>query len=363
MIRLVCNCGRRLRARDEAALRNAVCPSCGCPVGLSSTLNSSATPRPKPLTLSERELPGKGFAVVPLWKEGLASAKVLPRYQVVTDDDANDEGNAATRGPEQAAAERDRVQRRRRGGPLQIDWNKSLLFPFRCWQSITALTLLLGAAVGAGLLIVVNSRLEPVPLKVALSLAPPFAGLVMSISFWMLVFTSTARGADSFAFWHSSIVREFFIHFLRCLASFCTGPLWILALAGYFWFYSGDLKLVDKVILAELVLAAFLHWWLMLLAVTVEDSLRSITPNGISAALRRLGIKTALIATGVVVLAILLIGSSAGRTIISGPHDGRMLILIAICSVALQVFLALLARRLGIAYFLAASRRSVEAGA
>ena len=361
MIRLVCNCGRRLRARDEAALRHAVCPSCGCPVGLART--TGAAPRPKPLTLDDQPLPGSGFAVVPLWNEGLAGSKVLPRYQVVTSEDAKalpesgaGESKNTASSTQQAGAER--RKRRRRGGPLQTDLKDTLLFPFRCWKSIPVLTLLLAASLGVGLMILVRSSLEPVSYRLLLALGPTFAALIGSCAFWLVVFASSVRGEDSIVVWHASTVREFFIHLLRCLACFCAGPLWILALAGVYWFHAGDLAIVDVVLLAGLLLAAALHWWLTLLAVSLDDSLRSITPNGIAAALRRLGVRTSLIATAAVTLALFLIGVPAGRAIVSVPHNAVSVGLLLICCVALQLFLAYLARSLGVAGFLAKRRHA-----
>lgn len=358
MIRFVCNCGRRLRARDEAALRRAICPSCGCPVGRSSTLDAAM--RPKPLNPSERELPSS-FAVVPLWNEGVAGAKTLPRYQVVSNEDtktppetnAGGDDTAAARNPGQAAARSERRRTRRRTGPLKADRKETLLFPFRCWRSIILLALLLAGSLGGGVIILVNVHLEPAPLTVILALAPAFVALVTCCAFWLVAFSATSRGEDSVIIGHSSFLRLFLVHVLRCLACFCALPVWILALAGYFWINAGEMASVDVLIVAELVLAAFLYWWLTLFAVTVDNSLRSMTPMGIVAAVRRLGIRPTLLATAAVVLALLFIGVPAALAFGSVPHNGWSLAPIGICCIALQIFLALLARSLGVACFLA----------
>lgn len=191
-----------------------------------------------------------------------------------------------------------------------------------------------------------------------LALGPPFAAVIGSCAFWLTVLAASIRGEDSIVIGHASTVREFFIHLRRCLACFCAGPLWILALAAVYWFYGGDLAVVDVVILAGLLLAAALHWWLMLLAVSLDDSLRSLTPNGIAAALRRLGVRTSLIAAADVVLALLAIGVPAARALVSVPPNGVSVGVLLICCVALQIFLAYLARSLGVAGFLAKRRHA-----
>lgn len=358
MIRLTCNCGRRLRARDEAALRRAVCPSCGCPVGRSSTLEAGTSLRPKPLTLNETEAPGNGFSVVPLWKEGLASAETLPRYQLVTSEDATALVGSSTDGSDgigsvSAATGRLRRKTRRYAGPLRTDRKETLLFGFRCWRSIILLSLFLGAALGAGLLILDKVHLEPAPLTLLLALVPPIAALIGCSGFWLVAFTATARGEDSIVVRHSSFVRELLLHVMRSLVCFGTVPVWILALAGYFWLHAGELAVVDIVILAELVLVAFLYWWLTLLAVSMDGSLGSMTPNGIFAALRRLGTKTSLVAAAAVVLALVLIGVPAGYAFVSVPQNGGHLVTLLPCCVAAQVFLAYLARGLGVSCYLA----------
>lgn len=371
MIRLVCICGKHLRARDEASLRRAVCPSCGCPVGKSRIHDDAATGESKPLTMKDGPLGGVGYVVVPLWEEGQSSRREVPRYKVVTVEESTvppafpnlHEDVSAAPDVQLCARDKNRKRTRRRSKELNTSLEETLLFPLLCWRSVLFLALVLGFVVFCARAILANSNPDLLWVKLIAAFSVALFGVAYCGGYWMVVFRTTMRGEDSVVLWHGWASRDVFIHMLRCLVCFFAGPAWLLAIAGYYWFNGGDLALLDKLILAELTVAALMYWLFSLTAVTADNSIRSILPTGVVGLLQRLGWRASLLASMAVILATLLLAGACLYSLTTLSENGWSWLLLVTCCAGSQVFLALFSRWLGVQCFLAeraARRREKE---
>jgi hypothetical protein len=74
----------------------------------------------------------------------------------------------------------------------------------------------------------------------------------------------------------------------RCLVCFLAGPVVLVALAGYYWLYGGDLKALDGVILAELAIFSVAYWFLAIVSVNEGGSLRDANPIRVAQLVHRL---------------------------------------------------------------------------
>src|SRR5207249_3328289 len=80
-----------------------------------------------------------------------------------------------------------------------------------------------------------------------------------------------------------------FLNGARWLICFLAGPV-VPAGAGYvYWFYGGELALVDWFIVAELSVAAMSYWLLLLLAINQSGQLGAARPRCVIALVERLG--------------------------------------------------------------------------
>jgi hypothetical protein len=365
MIRLVCICGKHLRARDEASLRNAVCPSCGCPVSKAATRNSDdPTLAQRPLTMKDGPFDGMGYVLVPLWEEGKPLSREVPRYKVVLVEESEFPAAIPYRAEDTAPVpvmplHRDRKRRkRRRSRELDTRLEETLLFPFYCRQSVVALALLLAFFVIVGRAVLASP--EVLLAKVILALVPLLLSACYCCAFWMVAFATTLRGEDSVVAHDGMTSVAVMAALLRCLLCFFAGPVWLLAIAFYYWLHCGNLTPVDYVILAELALAALLYWIFANLAVTADNSLRGLLPTGIAALLRRLGWKRSLRTLAALVLAILLNGGLGIYAVATMSESGWSWFLLFASCLGTQFSLALLARWLGVAMFLSARARQPQ---
>ena len=371
MIRVVCICGKTMRARDEASLRNAVCPSCGCPVNKASNSKTGQ----KPLTMKDGPLGSINYALVPLWEEGKASSKEVPRYKVVV----VDESSGPTTYPLQPDAEPNipvvnpltlpaRKRRKPRREKLELDTSNEVtfLFPLQCIFSITGLTFLLWIAFLTGQVMPFLTQSESILINGLTISLPILFSVCFTGGFWLTVFSATLRGEEtvnayqSFGICHTRglISKETMVGMLRCLVCFFAGPVWILGIAAYYWFYFGEMEFVDNCILLELVLVALSYWIFISVAVETEGTFRCATPTGIVNLFRRLGRKTTFIfVLGTFGYWSLIIG--IGMWFSSGETEfGIWLPLLISCFLG-QVGLSLMSRWLGVCCFLSETKQSL----
>jgi hypothetical protein len=317
--------------------------------------------------MKDGALHGVGYAVVPLWEEGQAGARVVPRYKVVTLEESfvppappgGNEDAPAVLDPGRLATVRNGHRRRQRSRELQIGLEATLLFPFRCWRSIILLSLLLSVSVGVALTMLAKPEPDSLAMRWALALVQTLLVVGYCCGYWMAAFATTIRGEDFVVVWRGWLTREVLVNMLRCLACFFAGPVWILALAACYWLYSGELTWVDTLILSELIIAALTYWMFALLAVTADNSVRSLTPTGIGGLLRRLGRRVSLLAAGVALIGIVPVCGLSAGALAAFSESGNWL-LVPIISLGSQVFLALFVRWLGVECFLADRVRNVQ---
>jgi hypothetical protein len=75
---------------------------------------------------------------------------------------------------------------------------------------------------------------------------------------------------------------------LRCLVCFLAGPIVLVALAGYYWLYGGDLKALDGVILTELGIFAVAYWFLAIVSANERGALGDASPLRVAQLVHRL---------------------------------------------------------------------------
>jgi hypothetical protein len=80
------------------------------------------------------------------------------------------------------------------------------------------------------------------------------------------------------------------------LATFLAGPALLFGAACFYWLYWGEQLFVDRLILAEMVIAAFSLWLLTLLAVARLENLGALRPSRVAALVSDLGPRAVLLA-------------------------------------------------------------------
>src|SRR5262245_2708252 len=133
-IKFVCTCGKHLRARDEMAMRRAVCPRCGQPVGIPGRDPVQPGSALHPLSPDERRRtrpPARDPAVAPTGAE--VAAEQLLQVLVGGADPA------ALLSREKRAARKTTARARRRQArawQLEQRWDECLVYPCRAYQLV-----------------------------------------------------------------------------------------------------------------------------------------------------------------------------------------------------------------------------------
>jgi hypothetical protein len=81
---------------------------------------------------------------------------------------------------------------------------------------------------------------------------------------------------------------------LRWALSFLAGPLLLVIVAGYYWLYGGDLRVLDWIIVGELCVLAVAYWLLLVVSTNERDSLLAANPVRVSRLIHRLGLRAAV---------------------------------------------------------------------
>jgi hypothetical protein len=183
---------------------------------------------------------------------------------------------------------------------IEVHWYECLVYPFRAWPlvlSFTAVLTLMSA--GAVLLLAVVAQMEETPLWFTLLCAPivliPGAAIGYVCGFLDCVLTSAVAGEAQLIRWPGAQLQLAFKSCGVWLACFLAGPAMPALTAFYLWLYGGDLKVVDWLILAELLCVTFAVWLLNLLAVSQRERIRDLNPAHIANLVTRLGYQSLLI--------------------------------------------------------------------
>lgn len=277
-IKFICSCGKHLRARDEMAARRSRCPRCGAPVGIPSKRPTHAGTFAAPMTPQERlrlsRLAGRS-------NESSTAAAITATLPA-----------AATSGtPTDSPPQRVRSVRLPR--KLEAHWYQCLAYPFLCRRPLLAfagaLTLLCSVTV---LLIPQMPSWSEISwhtlyyispfLLLALLIVPNVCGTVEC------ALSSALAGQGPGLYWTGRHLGTALLSSLRWLFCFFAGPIFLMALAGYFWLYGGDLTAFDYFILAELGVLTVGYWLLAVVAANQGGRLRDANPVRIAQLVDRL---------------------------------------------------------------------------
>jgi len=324
-----CPCGQDLRADEERAGRRTECPACGelVPVPTLAEANQDLGIA----SLPPLELPGRPKTRPAAGAECPALPGSDPPRKRVPSPDLDDEESSiyplVTEPPEASTpewyqAERNEVRRlfaqarrdlsdqrqQSAGWSREKHWFECLLYPLRAWPVLLILSVCWATliAVLRNLLPVDDGGmlLAALPVLVILWLVLPLVLLSYTCNFYRRVLASGTEGEAGRVCWPGTDPLEILRTGAACVVSFLAGPVVPLVVAFFFWLHSGDLELVDRLILLELGLIAAGYWTLALFAVEENDRLRAANPLAVArlaGALSREGwVTVGLIAFGVV---------------------------------------------------------------
>jgi hypothetical protein len=135
------------------------------------------------------------------------------------------------------------------------------------------------------------------------------------------------------------------------LACFLAGPAFLFGLALGYWLYSGDLTMIDWLILAELGFAGVGWWLIAILLVNADGTVRVPTPRQImqtALAMRWKTVELALLATGVFLAHLFAAVYGIGHL-----HDRPLVAFALLCTAATTglYLTAFTFRRLGLTYY------------
>lgn len=296
-ITFVCRCGKRLRAREDMASRRSMCPACGEPVGVPSLQGANADGRAGPM--SPEELSRRRSRVSPDTADtstlGPASVRMRPRdpaRSVGSDWRPLDGMLVAPPGtkPEEMV-KKGRLHRRRRKWALEGAWHHCLLYPFRAWSVVVALSVLLAS------LTALTTHLLPHLHEMGgagrgwapgLLLLLPLTVVALTASFLDFVACNAAAGEYWEPPWPGKDLASLLYAGSRWLACLVAGPILVVLLASWFWLNCGDPAWVDYLILAELVVIAVCWWLLALFSYFDAGGLSGLWPSRVLALAFRL---------------------------------------------------------------------------
>jgi hypothetical protein len=312
-----CVCGHHLKARDEMAGRRTMCPACGAPVGVPSTLPTHRGVTPGASSSSRRTAKSKRAdeAVACHWA-GLAvdrtrhSAAPPPiGHSGVEREPAG--SLDATVGPSrvalrQAAVESVRIvtirerqkNRRKPGWHLGTRWYHNVAYPICELLMLLALTLLLAIS-SAGILLLLPRFLHSnfasmlmspilVPLLFLLFIPSLVAG--HACMFLSRVAAHAASGANRFIGWPDLDPWPPLVSLVRWSVCILCGPALVGLGCLYYWLHAGVLRPLDWIIIAELLLPAATY---ALVAVMLASTSEEFVPGPLRVlgAIRQLGSK------------------------------------------------------------------------
>ena len=307
-IKFVCSCGKRLRARDDLAARRLACPRCGKPVGIPNSNHSPYTPLIDPLAPPSRPAPRQeAESTSPGWEPNEAAARAaaeLADRLRLLGDDGFVELTAASARAKAAAPIAYRPSMFRQSRDPGTRWYHCLLFPRAAVTRILVLGCLLGlfavvAPIEVRVLLTSDSTQAPADrLVYGVGLVVAMLALLSQISaLFVCVLAAERTGQLSVA---DLSVRQVGLALRGLAVVVCTGlggPVVLAGLCLWFWIHTGQLQLVDWMILGELLFVLAGYWLFALAEVCLSRWPRPANPMGVARLIHQLG-PLSLVAAG-----------------------------------------------------------------
>jgi hypothetical protein len=328
-----CLCGQQLRAEESGATGHTRCPACSRlvpipsvqraneAIGIDAAPESQALPMPAPLPT---------VPPLPIVKVQLVETAAIPPvrraprrtprdyddenlpYEVL---DAPENGGARDiQGKVQremlrqvlAKAEEELAQRRRRrlNWKLEKHWYEFLVYPPRATLQVMTLSVAWATAMALGVAFLPETW-QPGAFALAFLFLPGWF-LLLGYTFGGLQATLAAasKGHAGYVAWAGSDFSQVARGAVQGLFGFLAGPIVPAAVAFYFWQESGDLEMVDWLILIQLSVVAAGYWALVMLAIQQNYAFLDANPIAVLRLIHRLGypvLLTALLVALVVV--------------------------------------------------------------
>jgi hypothetical protein len=335
-IKFICTCGKHLRARDEMAARRAFCPRCGNPVGIPSLQPTHVGTPAHVLTPAERlRRRVQAPRVDPPVLSPPEPAEAPLSAAVPEPPDFADPSLVTLRSAEGLPASTP-TRRRRRTSAGAEPWvlRESLPWFYASRALLIVLVLALALTAATGLVVsalpeALDSQMQSQgPWPAVLLGGLPLAILAYYCAVLHCAFASAAAGEVWLGRWPMCDLDLVLRSTARCLFGFLAGPIVPAAVGLLFWLNSGDLALIDRLILAELGLATIAYWVLVVAAVSDSNRLRDASPPKLVGFVSRMGWRMpgAVVPASALLLADGLLGWSALEEIAESPGRGLLLL-------------------------------------
>jgi hypothetical protein len=349
---IFCACGRALRENETR------CSACGRAAASRSSPDqhsnsASASDTVPGFHLQPVEVPAPPLP--PRKRRSKADLLEDEAYRVLHEDDTPTEADREEQRRESRRLLKKAVKhladdRRRNDWPLETFWWECLLYPVRALP----LEFLLAAAWAtliAFVWLVLPDEWEPIDVVARM----PLLLIVFLLSGWtvaflQMTFTAASAGKSGFLAMPGRDLRKTARGGSQALLAFLAGPVVPVVVAWFFWLNSGDLEVIDWLILWELAFVAVVSWVLTLLATTESGRLRDANPLAVIDLVKRLGYRVVLAA---VLMSLTLVGHGwLTLDALERLHRGAggWMVLLG-CSVVQLFWLVFLLRWLGVSSY------------
>jgi hypothetical protein len=298
-----CLCGRALREEEVQRAGPMRCAACGRPVGASSSDQTEVIPPAPALELRAVEVavPRQPPPRPRRPPSRPAEEEDYGLLQVPDNDppdpDREIQRREARRALARAVKDLKKEERQRpRVWPLEKHWYECLLY------AVVSLLLVVPLSMAWATLIVflcftLPPRWNTVEMLVHLPvLAPVFLLLGITAAFLQETFAVASAGKTGVLATPGRNPAKTIRRGAQAVWAFLVGPVVPAVVAWFFWLYSGDLEVVDRLILSQLGLVAVAVWVLALLAITESNRFRDANPLAVLALVRRIGYRAPLCA-------------------------------------------------------------------
>jgi hypothetical protein len=307
-IKFICSCGKRLRARDANASRRTICPRCGQLVGVPSlqpthpgTAAAPMTPMERRKLARQRLLNADAPASEPP-PAGAITAAPPPRRPEVRPDPGLD--TEPPRPPDyehtrvEPTSRKQHVVRWRYGWLIAPHWVLCLAYPFRAAPLVFGMALVLAILTGGALLALPEwfDLPEEVRWPMLLWGVIPVVLLGYVCGFLECALVAAAEGDQGPVRWPGHNLKLVVQSIITWLVCFLAGPVVPAVGCLLYWLYIGDLEVVDRIILGELVVLAVGYWMLMILAVSQKDGFLDVHPARVVELVQRVGHRVVAVA-------------------------------------------------------------------
>jgi len=247
-------------------------------------------------------------------------------------------------------------RRRRRTWNLETVWPECLIYPFRAWPLLVGLAAA-WATMTAFLIGIWPAHWGPAEI---VPRAPLMLFVVLLLGFTVASLEATIAGGTAghagYVVWPANDLGWTAAAGVRALICFLAGPIIPALVAFFFWLQSGDLELVDKLIIWELCLVAAGYWTLALLTMRQRTSFRHASPLAIVEFVKRRGFRPVL-AASLAAFVMVSIGGLALKAVEELHRSGQAWLWLVFLWTAQLFALVFLFRWLGVSWFYARKKR------